>query len=115
MALSALNLICIAYGNGRHQSLQEPAARIISGQLSYATRVMYLFVLGTTKIGLCVFYLRIFQDRTSKIMIYTLVGFICAVTVALEVYVAARCRPSAMGEELVCSITDPSTYITTCS
>jgi hypothetical protein len=98
---------------GHHQSLQTPADATITAWLSYALRLIYQLVLGTTKLGICAFYLRVFQDRKSKIWIYLLMGFICLFTVPLEIYVAARCqleKPSG-SSNLTCDHNQPDIYV----
>lgn len=62
-------------------------------KLAFASRVVYQFVLCTTKLGICSFYLRIFQDRHSKITVYALIGFILVSALAIEFTFIFSCKP----------------------
>ena len=95
---------------GHHQSLQTPAEAITTAWLSYALRLIYQLVLATTKLGICAFYLRVFQDRKSRIWVFFLMGYICLYTIPLEIYVAARCQPRGSGN-LTCDHNQPDIYI----
>jgi hypothetical protein len=81
--------------------------------MSYVARVFYQFVLCTTKLGICSFYFRVFQDRRSKILIYSLIGFIVVFSVPLEIYVLVQCRPGQVksGNPLVCDQNSPEIYM----
>lgn len=95
-----LNCTFVLYGSGRHQYLQSQKDAAITTTLSYISRVVYQLVLGTTKIGICVMYLRVFQDRTSKIIVYSLMAFIAAFTLPLTIYVIIQCIPGGEGSPL---------------
>ena len=90
--MSVLNCICVAYGMGSPQYLQGASDATTTAWLSYALRLIYQVVLGTTKLGICMFYLRVFQDRKSQILIFSMMGFLCLFTIPLEIYVAVSCR-----------------------
>ncbi len=66
---------------------------IATMKLAFASRVMYQFVLCTTKLGICSFYLRIFQDRPSRVVVYALLGFILISAVAIEFSFILSCKP----------------------
>ncbi|KAI5455601.1 hypothetical protein BGZ63DRAFT_368667, partial [Mariannaea sp. PMI_226] len=113
IALSILNCICVTYGMGSHQYLQNAAEAVTTAWLSYALRLIYQLVLGTTKLGICMFYLRVFQDRTSQILVFSMIGFICLFTVPLEIYVALRCREvdPLVSNSLTCVHNTPDLYL----
>lgn len=114
ITLSIVNCMFVNYGYGHHQALvtQSTEDMIMSGQMAYVGRIMYQFVVGSTKLGLCAFYTRVFQDRRSKICIYILAGLVCAFTTPLLLYVIVRCRPSpGSGPVAICSENTPDIYI----
>jgi ABC-type dipeptide/oligopeptide/nickel transport system permease subunit len=98
---------------GKHQALQSAADAITTAWLSYALRLIYQLVLGTTKLGICMFYLRVFKDRTSQILVFSMIAFICLFTVPLEIYVAVRCRQvdPLVSNSLTCVRNTPDLYL----
>ena len=72
------------------QTAQQAATAV---RLSYASRILYQFVLGSTKLGICACYMRIFIDRRSRTLIYLLLGFIFLFSMPLTIYVMAACVP----------------------
>jgi hypothetical protein len=101
------------YGMGKRQALQSAADAMTTAWLSYALRLIYQVVLGTTKLGICMFYLRVFRDRTSQIFVYSMIGFICLFTVPLEIYVAVGCRhvDPSVSNGLTCVHNTPDLYL----
>lgn len=51
--------------------------------LGFCVRIVHIIVLTTTKLSICLFYRRIFQDSLSKISSVVLMAFMAVVTVAV--------------------------------
>ncbi|PMD37525.1 hypothetical protein L207DRAFT_531807 [Hyaloscypha variabilis F] len=64
-------------------------------KLAFVSRVVYQFVICTTKLGICTFYLRVFQDKGSKMLIYSLLGFIITTALVIELAFIFACKPVA--------------------
>jgi hypothetical protein len=64
-------------------------------RLGFASRELYQVCLGTTKLGICAFYLRIFQDRVSKVIIRSTMGFVVLFTLGLSLGIIFQCKPIA--------------------
>jgi hypothetical protein len=108
-----MNCLFTNYGSGHHQILQTIEDAAVSVKISYVARVFYQFVLCTTKLGIYSFYLRAFQDRRSKILIYSLTAFVVLFSVPLEIYILVQCRPGQVksGNPLVCDQNSPDIYM----
>lgn len=73
------------FGVGRHIIfIPAPNGHWIQ-TLGFSVRILHVVVLTTTKISISIFYLRIFQDRLSKILLSCLMAFMTAFTVTLFV------------------------------
>jgi len=92
VALTALNGIITARTTGTQLAAQSETL-LLTRKLGFASRELYQVCIGTTKLGICAFYLRIFQDRVSKIIIRSTMGFIALFTFALSVGIVFQCRP----------------------
>ena len=55
--------------------------------------LIYQITLSIVKIGICTFYLRIFQDKTSKYLVYGIIGFIILTTIPVEFVAIFQCNP----------------------
>ena len=85
----------------------------IAMRLSFVSRVFYLVCLTATKLGICAFYLRVFQDRTSKRLVYLMVSFILITSTALLFATIFQCRPIAAAWSTnysTCLISVPQLY-----
>ncbi len=114
MTVTILNCVAILFGAGKHLSTQSPENAVKMLKLSFAARAAYQCVLGTTKIGLCAFYLRIFSDRRSRLAIYALMAFVGIYTIALEIYALSMCQQHATqffsGNSFSCNMNSPDVY-----
>lgn len=103
LGLAAISCLFVEYGAGHHQDLSTSADMIATKKLTFANRIVYQFVLGTTKLGICSFYLRIFQDKWSKRFIYALLAFILVAALTMEFTIIFSCKPVsdawALGEK----------------
>lgn len=93
IVLTILNGILTARGTGSQIVSQTPEDLVVTMRLGFASRELYQVCIGTTKLGLCAFYLRIFQDRLSKLLNRALMGFIATFTLALSIGIIFQCRP----------------------
>ena len=85
LGISLTGLICALakYGVGQHV-VQVPFANAHMIQvLGFCVRIIHIVVLTTTKLSICLFYRRIFQDRLSKISSVVLMAFMTVFTVVL--------------------------------
>lgn len=72
------------YGAGRDMAVSEtPEAAAMATRIEFASRILYQACLAATKLGICAFYLRVFQDRTSKRLVYLMAAFISATSLSL--------------------------------
>ncbi|KAF4628888.1 hypothetical protein G7Y89_g9255 [Cudoniella acicularis] len=93
IGLAISNCIFTQYGTGHHTIIPNPANIIPTLKLAFASQLLYQFTLAITKVGICLFYLRIFQDRVSKILVYLITGFVVLTFLPLELGVVFRCSP----------------------
>jgi hypothetical protein len=89
-----VNCVLVDFGSGRHITYVVLHPSILAGRLKliFVSRILYQTVLGTTKLGTCELYLRVFSDKSSRIMIRCLEGFIALFTLSLLCDVIFRCR-----------------------
>ncbi|KAH7324041.1 hypothetical protein BKA65DRAFT_79297 [Rhexocercosporidium sp. MPI-PUGE-AT-0058] len=62
-------------------------------KLAFANRIVFQFVICTTKLGICVFYLRLFPDRGSRRFLYALFAIVAALALAMEFTIIFSCSP----------------------
>ncbi|KAE9369998.1 hypothetical protein N431DRAFT_512041 [Stipitochalara longipes BDJ] len=93
IALTTLNGILTARSTGTLRAAQTSEDVVLTMRLGFASRELYQVCIGTTKLGVCAFYLRIFQDRVSKVIIRSTMGFIALFTFALSIGIIFQCRP----------------------
>lgn len=106
-----MNCKYIDYGSGRHQVFQTPYGAAMTTRLSYASRILYQIVLGTTKISVCLLYIRVFTDRKSILIIHALMGFITIFSVPLTLYVIIHCVPVHDVEPATCHSNSPDLFV----
>lgn len=93
IVVTALNLALARDGAGRHLVVQDLSKLGSTILLGFIGRILYLAALCTTKIAICAFYRRVFQDRWSKIFVYTMMGIVTAFTVPLIIGAIFQCKP----------------------
>jgi hypothetical protein len=62
-------------------------------KLAFAARILYQIVIGTTKISICFFNLRVFRDRVSRYCMIALIISISIFTIALTFSIIFQCIP----------------------
>ena len=88
-----MNCILVSHGAGRHlvvQNLDDLPPTLLLGFLS---RIMYQLVLWTTKLAICAFYRRVFQDRWSKIFVWSMMAIVPAFSLPLVILSVFHCKP----------------------
>jgi hypothetical protein len=92
---------------------ESPEAAALVIKLGFISRVFYLVCLAATKLGICAFYLRVFQDCTSNRLVYLMVGFISATSISLLFATIFQCHPIAAAWSTnngICLISVPQSY-----
>lgn len=64
-------------------------------RLGFVCKELYTFTLMTTKLAICAFYTRIFQDKGGRLFIYAVAGFVILSTIPIMVAHCLRCDPPA--------------------
>ncbi|KAJ8057915.1 hypothetical protein OCU04_013096 [Sclerotinia nivalis] len=103
------------YGGGHHIELQRPNDLKPLFILAFVTRLLYQLGLMMIRIAMCLLHLRIFQDKTSKIIIYILILFQLISTIPATLILVFQCDPiisqwDPSVEEIHCN--DPMPAIT---
>ncbi|TVY17205.1 hypothetical protein LARI1_G005173, partial [Lachnellula arida] len=96
LALGLVTISCLftKYGSGRHQKTVPLTDVVPQLKLALAQRLVYQLALGTTKISLCYFYLRIFTNNASdKRVPYAIMAFASCYAVALFFVTVFGCTP----------------------
>lgn len=93
IVLAALNLVSVKYGAGRHQEWASLSQALSASKFGIVSILVYQVVGSVTKVGISAFYLRVFQDRTSKILCYGMIGVVFLYTIPLELVVVLSCKP----------------------
>ncbi|KAF8858709.1 hypothetical protein BDZ45DRAFT_743132 [Acephala macrosclerotiorum] len=78
IVLTALNCELTRFGSGKHVEAASLASLAPSVTIGFAARLLYQFAVTNTKLGICDFYHRVFQDRRSKIFVWTMTAYITA-------------------------------------
>ncbi|XMA09776.1 hypothetical protein WAI453_002567 [Rhynchosporium graminicola] len=93
LGLAVILCLPVVYGAGHHQQFLSDANLIATKKLAFANRIVYQFVLCTTKLGICSFYLRIFEDKQSKRILYALSAFILVAALTVDFIIVFSYRP----------------------
>jgi hypothetical protein len=95
IALAVDNCLLTQYGSGRHIEALTLSDIEVTIKLGFVARILYQFTLGTTKIGVCAFYYRVFTDRLSKQIIWAMAACITIFSLPLLFSLMFRCHPLA--------------------
>lgn len=74
--------------------LLQTLTRIIA-QIYFWDELIYLSILPMTKISICCFYLRVFPDRTFRIVTYVVIGLNICYLIVFVLISVFQCRPLA--------------------
>lgn len=87
--------ICLStkYGLGHHVIDQSPSDLVLFLKTGFALRLLYQLTLWFTKMGICIFYRRVFQDRQSKLYINLIIGFLFLSGIPIVLLVLFECIP----------------------
>jgi hypothetical protein len=85
LGISLTGLICALakHGVGQHIAYVGFFNSPLINVLGFCVRIVHIIVLTTTKLSICLFYRRIFQDSLSKISSVVLMAFMTIFTAAL--------------------------------
>ncbi|TVY92729.1 hypothetical protein LAWI1_G004021 [Lachnellula willkommii] len=93
LALTILACLETRYGAGKHLH-DVPFTSLEAGlNLEYGTRITYFLALGFTKVSICLFYLRVFRERYSRIIAMGTMGFTILFTVPTVLVSIFQCNP----------------------
>lgn len=93
VGLTVVNCLLTRYGSGRHIETMTLNDIKITIKLGFAARILYQFTLMTTKLAVCAFYYRVFTDRGSKIVIWSMAAAITIFSIPLLCSHVFRCHP----------------------
>jgi len=91
--IAVIQCLFVEFGGGHHQDGLASADITSMKKLGFANRIVFQFVICTTKLGICAFYLRVFHDKFSKWFIYALLAIIAALAIAMEFTIIFSCSP----------------------
>ncbi|KAF7866793.1 hypothetical protein EAF04_005635 [Stromatinia cepivora] len=95
--LVASHTVCASlscnYGGGHHIELQGPNDLKPLFLLTFVCRILYQVSLMMVRIAMCLLYSRIFQDKMSKIIIYSLILFQLISTIPATLIAVLQCDP----------------------
>lgn len=114
IALTILACLQTRYGIGKHIQDVSPAFLETGLKLEYGNRIPYFLSLGFTKVSICLFYLRVFRERYSRIIAMGTMGFTILFTVPTVIVTIFQCSPiSGFWDKTIkftCINTNPSFY-----
>ncbi|KAE9366940.1 hypothetical protein N431DRAFT_286089, partial [Stipitochalara longipes BDJ] len=94
--LCVCSCLSTKYGAGHHiwDIPQIPHEYIIPTlQIGFGSLLVYQMTLALTKLSICLFYLRLFNDKATKYVVYTTMGFICIYTIPTVIFSIFQCKP----------------------
>ncbi|KAF2146907.1 uncharacterized protein K452DRAFT_283107 [Aplosporella prunicola CBS 121167] len=93
LTLTICSCVQTKYGAGMHDADVPDWAMKPSFQLRYGTVLLYSLVVSLTKISVCLFYLRVFANRTSRYLSIACIVFVCLYTIPIECLNIFQCQP----------------------
>ncbi|TGO27937.1 hypothetical protein BPAE_0034g00160 [Botrytis paeoniae] len=87
------NALFCSYGGGHHVELQTPSDLKPFFILAFISRILYQVSLMMVRVAICLVYSRIFQDRLSRTIVYSLLAFQIVSTIPLTLIVVFQCDP----------------------
>jgi len=78
---------------GRHIEAANPKDAGKRLVIAYAVRLVYQAALCATKLSIGIFYLRVFPERSSKVVCWTIMAFILLSTVVSTLLAIFQCSP----------------------
>ncbi|KAH9209572.1 hypothetical protein DL95DRAFT_261751, partial [Leptodontidium sp. 2 PMI_412] len=83
------------YDFGHHTMFIRPESIEPGAKLAFAGALLFQIVVCLSKLGMCSSYMRVFQDRRSKIFLYSIMAFLIASTIAIMFMIIFKCNPVA--------------------
>lgn len=100
MIMTFLNILLIPLGIGRHiGSISPPSISQIS-KITFSGQMIYQLVLALTRLAMCIFYVKIFQDKWSRRLVYGLIALTSIGFLAVEFATLFRCQPTHLAWKL---------------
>ncbi|KUJ08230.1 uncharacterized protein LY89DRAFT_742070 [Mollisia scopiformis] len=93
IALTVINCDLTRFGSGRHAAASSFLDLGPTVALGFAARLLYQFNIMATKLRICAFYMRVFQDRRSKMFVWATAGYILAFSIPLIIATILQCSP----------------------
>ncbi|TGO85042.1 hypothetical protein BPOR_0438g00130 [Botrytis porri] len=93
VSIAVTNSLFCSYGGGRHVELQTQSDLKPFFILAFVSRILYQVSLMMVRVAICLVYSRIFQDRLSRIIVYSLLAFQIVSTIPLTLIVVFQCDP----------------------
>ncbi|KAH9215919.1 hypothetical protein DL95DRAFT_297998, partial [Leptodontidium sp. 2 PMI_412] len=91
--LGVIQCLFVEFGAGYHQDRLTSEDVLSMKKLSFANRMVFQFVICTTKLGICAFYLRLFRDKWSRWFLYALLAIVAALSLSMELTIIFSCKP----------------------
>lgn len=64
-----------------------------TGKLTFLGGILFQTVVCFTKLGMCLSYLRIFEDRRSRVLLLSIMAFLVASAITTVCMIVFRCSP----------------------
>ncbi|CAO2650584.1 Nn.00g018760.m01.CDS01 [Neocucurbitaria sp. VM-36] len=93
LPVSILPLVSLNLGLGIHIWDQKPEWHTPYSKMGYVADILFPIACSLTKISLCLTYLRLFPNRSTKIFCYVMSTFVTMYTVACVFLSIFQCRP----------------------
>ena len=90
-----MNILGVRSGVGRHQYYLELNQIIEALKWSQLSRLFFVLVTFFTKVSICLFVIRIPQDRNVSTFLWITIGLLAITNVAWFIEFLAQCRPIA--------------------
>ncbi|KAI0482570.1 50S ribosomal protein L36e [Xylariaceae sp. FL0804] len=91
--MGVLEYIMSVRGFGKDIWTLTPWAITQVVKLTWLTEIFYFIAIGTTKLSLLFFYLRIFPARGFRHLVFVTMGFVAATTIAITCVTTFNCLP----------------------
>jgi hypothetical protein len=94
IVLTVLGSIQVRYGLGHHIYDIPPLVDMLIQKYNYITLLLYTVVLCTTKLSICLLYLRIFHvEKRMRWLIHASIWFLVTYSILFEVLCIFQCHP----------------------
>ncbi|PMD52930.1 uncharacterized protein K444DRAFT_704456 [Hyaloscypha bicolor E] len=88
-----LGSLLTKYGFGHHTMFFKVSWIAPTGKLTFLGGILFQTVVCFTKLGMCLSYLRIFEDRRSRVLLLSIMAFLVASGITTVCMIVFRCSP----------------------